>query len=189
MIVGRLSWLLLFAFCSSTFASAEGADSWAIEGRPTAKIEDSVEKWCEIDGTKVRYSNIPVPGYLPCGNLSAAKSCDPTGKRFIGAGPSPYAFLDCEKGQRIQIVSQMPLPRGSLSSELGKDGERPMTWSERKSKELEALLNGGPKPARNMKPVRQSQAAPPDVISDELAKAFQALQERNRQAEALLRDP
>ena len=43
-------------------AIAEEPDSWAVGGKPNAVPEDRVERWCEIQGTKVRYANFPIPG-------------------------------------------------------------------------------------------------------------------------------
>lgn len=126
-------------------ASAESPDSWTVKEVNSQVPLESVEKWCQIGGSKVRYTNFPLPGYQPCGNLSIQKTCDATGQRFFGAGPSPHSYLDCAKGRRLQIsYAKTPennppsnpsqeQPAGDIGTELSRlDKER---------KNLDSLLD------------------------------------------------
>src|SRR6187402_2492036 len=100
------SLILVTAFLAFGLLTIGGVFWMAIvskEPLPTPKI---VERWCEIGGDSVRYSNTDVPGYQRCGAVSADTTCDPVGRRFIGSRKdAPYSYLECTGGPRIRAVA------------------------------------------------------------------------------------
>jgi hypothetical protein len=155
--------LFFLLFLSSASARGEDGDDFALHGGTakgaagsTAALseaeagltstnvlpeEGGVFKLCEVGGSRIRFSNLAIPGYVPCGNLAAAKTCDPTGKRFFGAG-APYSYLDCNRGPRIQISSNRELAsKASVRPALG-DLSAELKALESKRNELDALLDG-----------------------------------------------
>ena len=107
--------IALLALFSIELSHAE--DSWVVDGIPepvetyTLPPSESILKWCEEGGKKVRYAQNPVPGYRLCGEIEALKLCDPSGRRFIStAQGAPYTYRDCTVGKRIEVIRHDPLP-------------------------------------------------------------------------------
>ena len=191
--------LLLF-FLLPPVLRAQEANDWAVSEPSKGQVLESVERWCEIGGSKVRYTNFPLPGYKPCGNLSVQKTCDATGQRFFGPGPSPHSYLDCSKGQRLfvtsskepdQIPEAPPPPDGDVGKELAR--------IDKQRRDLDSLLDS-PKSARQSS--RGSQANQnsglPQGLSElmkdlpfdprELANTMKAIKTRNAELDQLLND-
>lgn len=122
----------------------EGAERWTVE--PTEAdlaplASGQVLKWCEPNGKKVQYSTRVVPGYRLCGDLTASRSCDPSGRRFItppGAKERPYAYKDCGVGRRIYVkrhddpIVLAPPPDDGLKPKI----EKPEITVEERQKSL-----------------------------------------------------
>ena len=136
--------------------SVSTEERWDVAGRPNARTEDIVERWCEINGKRVRYANFPIPGYAPCGGLSVQRTCDPTGKRFIGGAGAPYSYLDCGRGPRMQIwTDQSGVQATEASRDTFTDEQVASDFAalEKRKKSLDAMLDG--RTGRKLPPTRQ----------------------------------
>lgn len=136
---------LLFTMPALGESPAPDAQSerWTVDSPPSAEKaipQGQVLKWCEIKGKRVRYATNIVSGYRLCGNLSASRTCDPSGKRFIAASAdnAPYAFKDCSIGRRIYVkrhddpIVLEPPPEDMLRPKIVK----PTTTPEERAKDL-----------------------------------------------------
>jgi hypothetical protein len=92
-------------------------DQWTVSNPPAP-----ISKWCEENGSKVRYADHVVPGYKLCGEIATSRLCDSSGRRFIsqGAAAPSYTYRDCGVGQRIQIKTD-GAAASSSTGELSSD--------------------------------------------------------------------
>ena len=147
----------------------------SVEAAPPLRVPaGSVLRLCEKGGKRVRYSNMAIAGYEYCGGLRVQRTCDPTGKRFIGAGEAPYAYLDCSRGQRIRIErsdGSPPVKESSVES-MGAD----FAALEGQRKELDALLDGGPSGVKSRDHHMDKRAAKADDDPDGLPFNMRAIE-------------
>ena len=92
-------------------AANSHAQDWSAGQKdlPATGAENRIIKWCESNGTAIRYSsaNITVKGFEPCGTLSAQTSCDPAGAKFISrSSETPYSYRDCAVGPRLFVKGE-----------------------------------------------------------------------------------
>ena len=97
---------LLVVFFSLSCSALASADP--LPGPLAAPPHDqSITKWCKADSAEVLYANagLAIPGYAPCGEVAAAKSCDPRGARMITPTPTTPSgiYKDCALGPRIYL--------------------------------------------------------------------------------------
>jgi len=102
------------------------ADEWDLSKVNFSNEPHHIQKWCpdrsapsvRNQDNEVRYSNIPVAGYQPCGELKTMVVCDALGKKLISSGPPPYGFKECTGNPRI-VVERIgpPLPQQETQDE------------------------------------------------------------------------
>lgn len=158
--------------CASSCIAQNDHDSWNVTKASNQLNSDTVERWCEINGQRIKFTNFPVPGYRPCGTLSAQKTCDPTGKRFIGSSSAPYSYLDCSIGPRIQVSSTSTYKDyREAETQSAEDIGASLSALERKRKDYDSLLDSTDKE--------------PEIM-DELKQTLQEVMQRNLQLKDLL---
>ena len=143
---------------------ALAADEWSVNeatlpsgAEEKAASNDVIRKWCEENGSRVRFSNTSVPGYRECGTLAVSAQCDAGGKKFIGpSSAAPHDYRDCSSGPRIYIkrhdeplegvvdqpVATVPtpeMPAPVMGSDLSSRGGAPLAVSESLAAKLSTL--------------------------------------------------
>ncbi len=91
-----------FVILSLLLPNLVKADEWDLS-KVNSPTTNRLQKWCKSEGNQVRYSNIDVPGYAPCGELKTMVVCDASGKKLITSGSLPYGFKECSETPRIVI--------------------------------------------------------------------------------------
>ncbi len=94
------------------------ADEWDLSKVNSPAEPRHIQKWCKADSGLIRYSNLEVAGYQPCGELKTMVVCNASGRKLISSGPAPYGYKECSETPRIFIERiGPPLPEKEYTDE------------------------------------------------------------------------